>query len=63
MANDADATGKIAELRDLSGYLYDLAIMVPEHCEMLFRLSDKLLQEAERLQRESLPPAMSEQRA
>lgn len=61
MANGADTTEKIAELRDLSEFLFDLAITVPEHSTMLFRLSDKVQAEAEKLERESLPAAIPQQ--
>lgn len=49
MGNGVELTDKIAELRDLSEFLFDLAITVPEHCTMLFRLSDKAQAEADRL--------------
>ncbi len=46
-----DVAARIAELEELSAFLYDLAIARPEYVEMLFRLSDKASAEANRLKR------------
>ena len=40
---------RIATMEELSAYLFELALAVPEHVEMLFRLSDKAKGEAEQL--------------
>lgn len=47
--DERDLAGRIATLEDISAFLFDLAIQIPEHVEMLFRLSEKAKAEAERL--------------
>ncbi len=51
MANDHQPLA-ITEWEELSQFLFDLAVAIPDHMEMLFRLSDKAKAEAERLRRQ-----------
>ncbi len=55
MANDAHIPAEtIAQWRELSDYLFDLATIIHEHSEMLFRLSDNAKAEAEKLLRQQI---------
>ncbi len=50
-SKDESIEARIAMWEDLSLYLFDLANTVPEHVDMLFRLSDEAKAEAEKLRK------------
>ncbi len=45
---------EIEQWKELSAYLFDLAVHIHEHSEMLFRLSDRAKEQADKLQRAGL---------
>jgi len=51
--DDQSLAERIDTMEDLSLYLFELANMIHEHADMLFRLSDNAKAEADRLRRQA----------
>ena len=52
-SDDQSLASRIDTLEDLSLYLFELANMIHEHADMLYRLSDNAKTEADKLRRQA----------